>query len=48
MNATAPRPISAIRAPKPGDVVGVGVAMGAVGDAVADTSGFLMTIETVP
>jgi len=60
MNATAPSPVSAIRVPKPGDVVGaatgtagVVVATGAVPvmtgrEVVADPSGFLKMIETVP
>ncbi len=60
INTTAPSPVSAIRVPKPGDLVGaatgtdgVVVATGAVpvmagGDVVADPSGFLKMIETVP
>ena len=37
MNATAPRPINAINAPYPGDLVGVGVGVGGtvVGTGVA-------------
>jgi hypothetical protein len=38
MNATAPRPINAINAPYPGDLVGVGVGVG-VGMGVATVVG---------
>ena len=39
MNATAPRPINAINAPYPGDLVGVGVGFTVVGTGVATVVG---------